>query len=129
MSKTNTQSKSKQPTPPKKNKFLFFVLFILVLIAIGFLLRPGVYTIQPTNAVPDGMTIVYVLRDVEVPFYTSLHPECAYSSSNVSLMCTATLRTAFEDLSGRILLRLPYNHTAYLKGSGGVEPGSIEIED
>lgn len=129
MPKTNTHSKPKQPAPPKKNKFLFAVLFILVLIAIGFLFHPGVYTIQPTNAVPDGMTIVYILRDGEVPFYTSLHPECAYSSTNISLMCTAMLRTAFEDLSGRILFKLPYNHTAYLKGSGGVEPGFIELED
>lgn len=128
MSKTNTPSKTKQPAPSKKNKILYLALFILVLIAIGFLLRPGIYTIQPTNAVPDGMTIIYVLRDAEVPFYTSLHPECAYSSSTVSLMCTASLRTAFEDLSGRILLRLPYNHAAYLKGSGGIEPGIFEDE-
>lgn len=128
MPKTNTQPKTKQPMPPKKNKILYFTLFILVLIAIGFLLRPGVYTIQPTNAVQDGMTIIYILRDPEVPFYTSLHPECAYSSTNISLMCTATLRTALENLSGRILLRLPYNHTAYLKGSGGVEPGYDEEE-
>ncbi|MBE0686653.1 MAG: hypothetical protein IH585_11710 [Anaerolineaceae bacterium] len=128
MPKTNKQPKSKQATTPKKNKILYFVLFILVLIAIGFLLRPGIYSIQPTNAVPDGMTIVYVLRDAEVPFYTSLHPECAYNSTNVSLMCTATLRTAFKNLSGRILLRLPYNHTTYLKGSGGIEPGIVEEE-
>ncbi|PKO10607.1 MAG: hypothetical protein CVU40_05770 [Chloroflexi bacterium HGW-Chloroflexi-2] len=129
MSKTNTQTKTKQPAPPKKNKILYFVLFILVLIAVGFLLRPGIYSIQPTNAVPDGMTIIYVLRDADVPFYTSLHPECAYSSTNISLMCTAMLRTAFENLSGRILFRLPYNQAAYLKGSGGVEPGYIEVED
>ncbi|PKO06767.1 MAG: hypothetical protein CVU41_05390 [Chloroflexi bacterium HGW-Chloroflexi-3] len=129
MSKTNIQSKTKQPTPPKKNKIIIFALFILVLVTIGFLLRPGIYTIQPTNAIPDGMTIIYVLRDPEVPFYTSLHPECAYSSTNVSLMCTAMLRTAFENLSGRILFRLPYNQAAYLKGSGGVEPGYVEVED
>jgi len=128
MPKTSTSTKTKQPTPVKKNKSITIILFLLVLIAIGFLLRPGVYSIQPTNAVQDGMTIIYILRDPEVPFYTSLHPECAYSSTNVSLMCTATLRTAFEDLSGRIFLRLPYNHTVYLKGSGGVEPGIVEEE-
>jgi hypothetical protein len=72
------------------------------------------------------MTILYVLRDSEVPFYTSLHPECAHSATNVSIMCTAILRTAFENLSGRIIMKLPYNHTAYLKGSNGVEPGLYE---
>ena len=128
MSKKNTPSKTKQLKSAKKNQPLTFLLFILVLIVIVFLLRPGVYSIQPTNAVQEGMTIIYVFRDPEVPFYTSLHPECAYSSTNVSLMCTATLRTALENLSGRILLRLPYNHSAYLKGSGGVEPGIVEEE-
>lgn len=126
MPKTNTQSKSKQSTPPKKNKFLFFVLFILVLIAIGFLLRPGVYTIQPVDAIPEGTTIVYILRDTQTPFYTSLHPECFYSPTSVSLICNAMVKTALTDLSGRIILRLPYNHSAYLKGSNGIEPGYIE---
>lgn len=126
MPKTNTQSKSKQPTPPKKNKFLIVVWFVLVLIAIGFLLRPGVYTIQPVDAIPEGTTIVYILRDTQTPFYTSLHPECFYSPTSVSLICNAMVKTALTDLSGRIILRLPYNHSAYLKGSNGIEPGYIE---
>jgi len=126
MLKTNTQPKAKQPTPAKKNKTLYFVLFILVLISIGFLLRPGVYTIQPVDALPEGMTIVYILRDAQEPFYTSLHPECFYSPTSVSLICNAMVKTALNNLSGRIILRLPYNHTAYLKGSNGIEPGYIE---
>jgi hypothetical protein len=126
MPKTNTQSKSKQPIPPKKNKFLIVVWFVLVLIAIGFLLRPGVYTIQPVDAIPEGTTIVYMLRDAQTPFYTSLHPECFYSPTSVSLICNAMVKTALTDLSGRIILRLPYNHSAYLKGSNGIEPGYIE---
>ncbi len=126
MSKTNTPSKTKPPKPPNKNKTLYFLLFILVLIAIGFFLRPGVYSIQPVDAIPEGMTIVYILRDAQTPFYTSLHPECFYSPTSVSLICNAMVRTALTDLSGRIILRLPYNHSAYLKGSNGVEPGYIE---
>jgi hypothetical protein len=126
MPKTNTPSKSKQPTTPKKNKIQYFLLFILVLIAIGFLLRPGVFTIQPVDAIPEGTTIVYILRDAQTPFYTSLHPECFYSPTSVSLICNAMVKTALNDLSSRIILRLPYNHTAYLKGSNGIEPGYIE---
>ncbi|MDO9087127.1 MAG: hypothetical protein Q7U53_13050 [Anaerolineaceae bacterium] len=118
--------KNNNQSPQKKKKIIYVVLFFLVLLAAIFLSRPGVYTIQPINAIPDGMTVLYILREAEVPFYTSLHPECAYSATNVSLMCTAMLRTAFENFSGRIILRLPYNHAAYLKGSDGVEPGYYE---
>lgn len=117
-----------QNSKPKKKGFLYFLIAILVLIAIIFLLRPGIYTIQPVDPIPDGTTIIYVLRDAEVPFYSSLHPDCYYSPTSVSLICNAMVKSVFEDLSGRILLRLPYNHQAYLKGSGGIEPGS-GVED
>ena len=118
-----------KPTTKKSSALkglLLFLILILVAIAAIFLLHPGVYTIQPVDAIPEGMTILYILRPAETPFYTSLHPECFYSPTSVSLICNAMVRTALQDLSGRIVLRLPYNHSAYLKGSDGVEPGYIE---
>ncbi len=126
MAKPKTSPKTNQTPPPNKNNILYLILIILVLIGIGFLLRPGIYTIQPVDALPEGMTILYILRDSQTPFYTSLHPECFYSPTSVSLICTAMVKSALNDLSGRIILRLPYNHSAYLKGSNGIEPGYIE---
>ena len=118
-----------KPTQKKSSGLkglLIVVIIILVVIAVIFLLRPGIYTIQPVDAIPEGMTILYILRPAETPFYSSLHPECFYSPTSVSLICNAMVRTALQDLSGRIVFRLPYNHSAYLKGSNGVEPGYIE---
>ena len=113
-----------QNSRPKKKRFLYPIITIVVLIVIIFLLRPGVYTIQPVDPIPDGTTIIYILRDADTPFYSSLHSDCYYSPTSVSLICNAMVKSVFDDLSGRILLRLPYNHQAYLKGSGGIEPGS-----
>ena len=120
------QQKIKNNLPQKKNNIKYVLLFLLVLISAIFLIRPGIYSIQPTNAIPDGMTALYILRDSEVPFYTSLHPECFYSPTSVSLICNAMVKSALADLSGSIILKLPYNHAAYLKGSNGIEPGYIE---
>jgi len=117
-----------QKSKPRKKGFFYLVIAILVLVAILLLLRPGVYTIQPVDAIPEGTTIIYILRDSETPLYSSLHPDCYYSPTSVSLICNAMVKSIFEDLSGRILLRLPYNQQAYLKGSGGIEPGSA-VED
>jgi hypothetical protein len=120
------QQKIKNNLPQKKNNIKYVFLFLLVLISAIFLIRPGIYSIQPTNAIPDGMTALYILRDSEVPFYTSLHPECFYSPTSVSLICNVMVKSALADLSGRIILKLPYYHAAYLKGSNGIEPGHIE---
>lgn len=112
----------------KKNWRIGVLLLVVVLIAIIPLLRPGVYTIQPVDAMPEGVTIIYLFRPTGEPFFTSLHPECYYSPTSVSLICNAMVRTKFEELSGKILWRLPYNHWAYLKGSDGVEPGNSDEE-
>ena len=113
---------------PRNNWGLRILLVIIILIAIIPLLRPGVYTIQPVDPLPDGTTIIYLFRPAGEPFFTSLHPDCVYSPTSVSLICNAMVRTKLDDLSGKILWRLPYNHWAYLKGSEGIEPGTYDDE-
>jgi hypothetical protein len=120
------KSQQKTTVKPKKNSRLILLLLLIVLIAIIPILRPGVYTVQPVDPIPEGMTIVYVFRPATEPLFTSLNPECVYSPTSVSLICNAMVRSKFEDLSGKIILRLPYNQWAYLRGSGGVEPGIYE---
>lgn len=114
--------------PDNNRKWIYIILVILVLVVFSFLMRPGVYTIQPVDGIPDGMTIVYILRDAGEPFFNSLHPECVYSPTSVSLICNAMVRSTFQKLSGKIILRMPYNHWAYLKGSNGIEPGYFDEE-
>lgn len=122
------KSQQKTAVKPKKNSRLILLLLLIVLIAIIPLLRPGVYTVQPVDPIPEGMTIVYLLRPTGEPLFTSLNPECVYSPTSVSLICTSMVRSKFEELSGKIILRLPYNHWAYIRGSGGVEPGIYDEE-
>lgn len=122
------RSNQKTAVKPKKNRVLILLLVIIVLIALIPILRPGVYTVQPVDPIPKGITIVYILRPSSEPFFTSLHPECVYSPTSVSIICNAMVRSKFEELSGKIVLRLPYNHWAYLQGSDGVEPGVYDEE-
>ena len=124
MTKKTIQKNVKKP----KKKWISIFIVILVIVALLFLLRPGVYTFQPVDGIPEGMTIVYIFRDTGEPFFNSLHPECVYSPTSVSLICNAMVRSTFQNLSGKIILRLPYNHWAYLKGSNGIEPGYFDDE-
>lgn len=114
-------------TPQKKWRWIILILIVFLIAIIPFL-RPGVYTIQPVDALPDGVTIFYLFRPSGVPFFTSLDPGCYYSPTSVSLICNAMVRSKLEELSGKILWKIPYNHSAYLKGSGGVEPGILDEE-
>ncbi|HSM24373.1 MAG TPA: hypothetical protein VK856_05870, partial [Anaerolineaceae bacterium] len=91
--------------PDNNKKWIYIILVILVLVVFSFLMRPGVYTIQPVDGIPDGITIVYILRDAGEPFFNSLHPECVYSPTSVSLICNAMVRSTFQKLSGKIILR------------------------
>jgi hypothetical protein len=39
---------------------------VLIIIAGWFLVRPGIITIQPSGAVPEGVTLVYQSREAEI---------------------------------------------------------------
>jgi hypothetical protein len=126
MARKSNSPEIKLSPSQKKKRTRYALLFLLILILVVVELRPGVYTVQPVDAIPEGMTFIYVLRQADQPLYTSFDPECFYSPTSVSLICNAMLKSDLENLSGRIILKLPYNHSAYLKGSNGIEPGYIE---
>lgn len=123
-----SQPKQNSKSALRNKRGTIILSLIIILIAIIPFLRPGVYTVQPADPIPDGTTIVYLFRPSGEPFFTSLDPGCVYSPTSVSLICNAMIRSKLEDLSGKILWRLPYNHWAYLKGTGGVEPGIYDDE-
>jgi len=70
---------SETPTiKPKKKRTRLMLLFIVIgaLFLIGWILvRPGVFTVQPIGALPEGVTIVYHSRNPEMPFF---HPQIVY---------------------------------------------------
>jgi hypothetical protein len=122
------RSSQKATVKPKYNRVLIMLSVVIILIALIPILRPGIYTIQPVNSIPEGATIIYIFRPTGEPFFTSLDPECVFSPTSVSLICNALVQSKFKELSGKIILRLPFNHEAYLKGSNGVEPGIYNDE-
>jgi hypothetical protein len=103
-----------------KRKYQALVVIIL-LAFLWIIIRPGVFTIQPIGALPDGITFIYHSRNPEMPFFSSPDGLCLKIQGSVSLLCRASSLAAVEELSKRILLRLPYSHWAYLRSTGGLE--------
>ena len=113
-----------QPAEPekKKSKFPLALLIIIVVFVIAFLLiRPGVFTIQPIGALPEGVTFVYHSRSREMPFFSSPDGLCLQTMDGVSLFCRGMAIASAGELADRIIIRLPYSHWAYLRSTGGLE--------
>jgi hypothetical protein len=107
------------PNPQKRNKAIWIVIAGLVI--VWFIIRPGVFTVQPIGALPEGVTIVYHSRNPDMPFFSSPDGLCLQMQGGVSLLCRMTALGAAGDLTDRIILRLPYSHWAYLRSTGGLE--------
>lgn len=105
----------------KKSKIPLFFLIILIFVVVFLLARPGVFTIQPIGALPEGVTFVYHSRNPAMPFFSSPDGMCMESTGSVSLLCRGMAIGALEELTDRILFRLPYSHWAYLRSTGGME--------
>ena len=109
--------------PKSRNRRSRYVLVavVILLILIWVFLRPGVFTVQPIGALPEGVTIIYHSRNPEMPFFSSPDGLCLQIQDSVTLLCRAAGIAAVEELSDRIMLRLPYNHWAYLQSTDGRE--------
>ena len=121
-----TNETSPEPTveqpQPKKNKGLFVLITILALFTLVWLfIRPGVFTIQPIGALPEGVTIIYHSRNSEMPFFSSPDGMCLKMQGSVTLLCRGMAIGAVEELTDRIILKLPYSRWAYLRSTGGQE--------
>jgi hypothetical protein len=104
----------------RKKKYVFWVVIAVLLLA-WILLRPGVFTIQPIGALPEGITFVYYGRGSEMPFFSSPDGLCLQMQGKVSLFCRAGALSAATELKDRIILRMPYSRWAYLRSTGGLE--------
>ena len=103
-----------------RKSLLIFSALILLLI---FLAKPGIFVIQPIGAIPEGITIVYHSRNPAMSFISSPDGMCLQNNLAVTLLCRVIALNAASELSDRIVLRLPYNHWAYLISTGGREFG------
>ena len=97
---------------------------LILLIALGgiwFFVRPGVFTIQPIGALPEGITVVYHSRGPQMPFYSSPDGLCLQIQGSVSLLCRMSAMSVVDEFSERIIWRLPYSEFAYLRSTGGLQ--------
>jgi len=109
-------SATAQPTS-KRFRRLIVTLLICVFIGLFVYWNFGLYTVQPIGALPQGATVV-VWRGSGEPFLNSPDGTCLRVQQKVSLLCRlAAFGAAPTD---RIILRLPYQHWAYLGSTGGL---------
>jgi hypothetical protein len=93
-------------------------LLIVAAAGVAFYATMGFYSVQPIGALPEGSTVI-VWRNRGEPFFNSADALCLQRLGSVSLLCRAmAMGQAPKD---RIVLRLPYQHWAYLQSTGGRE--------
>ena len=118
------QPNAESTAPSTRRSRLPLLLLVIALLAVLWIIvRPGIFTIQPIGAIPEGVTIVYHSRSSQIPLFSSPDGLCLQIQGSVSLLCRMAGITALGDLTDRIILRLPYSRWAYLQSTGGLEFG------
>lgn len=97
------------------------VVSVILIGLVAFLVRPGVFTIQPIGSIPDGVTLIYHSRGPDMPFFASPDGLCLKIQGSVSLLCRGAALASATELADRAIIRLPYIHSAYLLSTGGME--------
>jgi len=105
----------------KKKGYITTLIILGIVALLWILIRPGVFTIQPIGALPEGITFIYHSRSSMMPFFSSPDGLCLQIQGSVSLLCRGTALGAASDLIDRIIIKLPYNRWAYLQSTGGAE--------
>ena len=108
-------------TVGKRRRGCLIVITVALALFLAFwvLVRPGVFTIQPIGALPDGITVIYHSRNPQMPFFSSPDGLCLDIQGSVSLICRMASIGAAEEIIDRVIIRLPYIEMAYLLSTGG----------
>lgn len=107
-------------TSRKPGGCLIALLITLLLFgAFWFIARPGVFTIQPIGALPEGITVIYHSRGPQMPLFSSPDGLCLELQGSVTLLCRMAAMAAVEEISDRIIVRLSYSEFAYLLSTNG----------
>jgi len=107
---------------PKTRKGRYTLLILLLIFILAWILvKPGVYSIQPIGALPDGVTFIYHSRNPEMPFFSSPDGLCLKIQGSVSLLCRGVVMNSSIDLLDRIIIKLPYLRWAYLQSTDGMD--------
>ena len=110
------------PEARKRSRIIPYLVSLLLILVLGWVfIRPGVFTIQPIEALPEGVTYIYHSRGTEIPFFASPDGLCLKARGGVDLLCRSAALEGSSELAERIFIRLPYSHWAYLRSTGGME--------
>ena len=113
-------SVTKEENPRRRGLTILFILIILLAV-IWIIVRPGVFTVQPIGAIPEGLTIIYHSRGPNMSFFSSPDGICLEIQGSGSLLCRGAALSGATDIIDREIIRLPYIHWAYLRSTGGLE--------
>jgi hypothetical protein len=105
-----------------KTRNILLTAMLTLTITVGatwWIVRPGVFTMQPIGALPEGITVIYHSRSPNMPVFASADGLCLKLQGSVSLLCRLTAMAGVAPITERILLRLPYSQTAYLLSTDG----------
>jgi hypothetical protein len=102
---------------PDRSMHLAFALLAGTVLVLFVYWNFGMYTVQPIGDLPDGLTLV-VWRAGGEPFFSSPDGRCLQATGQVSLLCRGVALGAAP--VKRIVVRLPYQHWAYLASTGGI---------
>ena len=120
---TESEQNQRVATPKRRGRGCLVVLVLLVLgvVAAWLILRPGVFTVQPIGALPEGVTLIYHSRNPDMPLFSSPDGLCLKMQGSVTLLCRGIALSAVSELTDRVLIKLPYSRWAYLRSTGGQE--------
>lgn len=117
----NENIEPKKDLKNKRKRIVLVITITILFIILWAVIRPGVFTIQPIGALPEGITIIYYSRGTQIPLFSSPDGLCLQIQGSVSLLCRMMAINSFSEIADRIIFRLPYSHWAYLQSTGGLE--------
>ena len=98
------------------------VIFLLVEWGLLFYFTTGFFVIQPTGALPEGVTVWYWRHGTGFPFVSSADGFLVDKQGDVSLLDRVIVLTALTELIAQLkIASLPYSRTLYLISTGGRE--------
>lgn len=117
------KSELEEPTERRRPSRIITLLVTLVVAGVcgWFFIRPGVFTIQPGEAIPTGVTYVYHSRSSEIPFFASPEGLCLKMQGGVDFFCRTAALEASSELAERMFIRLQYSQWAYERSLEGAE--------
>jgi hypothetical protein len=114
------QQTATKPAESRKGIYILGGVVVFIILA-WIIIRPGVFTVQPIGALPDGVTFIYHSRNPDMPFFSSPDGMCLEMQGGVSLLCRGAALSASTPLLDRIIVKLPYSRWAYLQSTGGMD--------